>query len=187
MPSSLCLQLLSQSFIPLMAGPRKYPCPIPLSLSVPISFIYLGLLPGISPVCVPVPRMLPPLNEGPTSHTHTHQHQTLPWVLLSNRQPWELVHFPANQITEYNFERLWWRKEDITALYQVPFSQRSSLIGNDCGYLIILHTLSIHQKSGAFIIHSMPLQPSTFSPPLGGSTISFSVATQAARIFYCCC
>lgn len=74
--------------------------------SLSVLFVYLGILPGISPLSLHAPTILPPLKERPTSLilTPSHPHPTLPWMLLSNHPPWELGHFPANQITEHNFE-----------------------------------------------------------------------------------
>lgn len=81
-----------------------------LFLFLSLVFVYLGFVPGISPVSLPAPRRLHPLDEQhayppkppssshPATLTPSHPHPALPRVLLSNCPPRELVPVSANQI-----------------------------------------------------------------------------------------
>lgn len=150
----LCWHLLRALFplslTRLLSEHRKYSvsCPVPnspspsLPLSLSLSLVYLfGNFARYFPrktVCThnaPTPWRTP--------HLPLHSHPpTLPWVLLSNHLPWELVHFPANRITEHIFKYCSAWREDITT-----FAVRSSifhlwtlhLVHNQLLLLLLLH------------------------------------------------
>lgn len=105
-PSFSLLSLLPPySYTP----PPRHSFSVSLSLFLFLVFVYLGFVPGISPVSLPAPRRLHPLDEQhaypqppssshPATLTPSHPHPALPRVLLSNCLPRELVPVSANRI-----------------------------------------------------------------------------------------